>query len=221
MPDLCPFDELLRLMERHASLLEDQADPQKREEDARAIRRIVCAFGRTQPDSEAYEVAAQAFRWANTGNRLLSDYHLNSLEAACWAAESRPLMKRVRELQAAANGDRPAPATQKPRDTETASSPMVGDQRSASGSLATCAELAWEYGTDPEATRKALGRWRKSHAGGDGYKEMADCRPNEPQFLYDRRVVAHVLDGLQRRRNQRDIRRTKTSGQRPAKEFER
>jgi len=85
--------------------------------------------------------------------------------------------------------------------------------------MATPAELAREWGTKPEATRKSLSRWRKNNAGGDGYIQNPDRRPNEPGFLYDRAKVRPVMDGLKQRQDRKAIRRTKTSGQRPAKQI--
>jgi hypothetical protein len=75
-------------------------------------------------------------------------------------------------------------------------------------------ELADQHGTDPEATRQALNRWRKSHAGGDGFIENQDRRPNEPQFLYLASAVESVMQALK----SRQTRRTKSSGQRTAQE---
>jgi hypothetical protein len=83
--------------------------------------------------------------------------------------------------------------------------------------FATHQELAAENGLNPEATRKALGRWREANAGGDGFIEDHDRRPNEPQFLYDRVAVSHVLSRLKMLATRRVIRRTKTSGERPAR----
>jgi hypothetical protein len=79
------------------------------------------------------------------------------------------------------------------------------------------AELAAKYNVDAEATRKAMDRWRRKHAGGDGYTENPDRRPNEPQFLYALRAVALVMEGLKNRTTGRAIRRSKTSGQCPAR----
>jgi hypothetical protein len=79
------------------------------------------------------------------------------------------------------------------------------------------AELATKYAVDAEAARKALDRWRRKHAGGDGYTENPDRRPNEPQFLYSLKAVVSVMEGLKSRTSLRNIRRTKSSGQRPAR----
>lgn len=80
-------------------------------------------------------------------------------------------------------------------------------------------ELATEWAVDPEAARGALNRWRKKNAGGNGYVQNTDRRPNEPEFIYDRAVVSHVMDDLKSRTERREIRRTKTSGQRPAEKI--
>jgi hypothetical protein len=83
--------------------------------------------------------------------------------------------------------------------------------------VATHQELAAEYGLDPEATRNALNRWRKANAGGDGFIENRDRRPNEPQFFYDRVAVAPILNRLKMLATRREIRRAKSSGERPAR----
>ena len=83
--------------------------------------------------------------------------------------------------------------------------------------FATHQELATENGLNSEATRKALNRWRQANAGGDGFIENHDRRPNEPQFLYDRTLVAPVLNRLRTLATRREILRTKSSGERPAK----
>jgi hypothetical protein len=83
--------------------------------------------------------------------------------------------------------------------------------------MATVAELASEWGVNAEAARKALDRWRNKHAGGDGFTQNPDRRPNEPQFIYERAKVYHVMEGLMQRQVRREIRRTKTSGERPAR----
>jgi hypothetical protein len=79
--------------------------------------------------------------------------------------------------------------------------------------VASPKQLADEYHVGAEQTRAALNRWRKRNAGGDGYTEDPDARQDEPRFLYKRSVVRHVMEAMQ----QRVARRTKTSGQRPAK----
>jgi hypothetical protein len=78
------------------------------------------------------------------------------------------------------------------------------------------AQLAEQYGIDTETARKALGRWRHENVFGDGYIENPDRRPNEPRFLYERRAVAAILEAAKDRATRRKIRRTKTSGGRPA-----
>jgi hypothetical protein len=103
--------------------------------------------------------------------------------------------------RAIAHANAPPPAAQKPVTRENAEGHF------------SAAELAAKYEVGAEATRKALDRWRENHAGGDGYTENPDRRSNEPQFLYSLKAVVSVMDGLQ----SRAIRRTKTSGQRPAR----
>lgn len=77
------------------------------------------------------------------------------------------------------------------------------------------AELAKRNGTGPEATRKALDRWRIKNAGGDGYIQNKERRNNEPEFLYSAAAVAHVIQGVKDRETRREIRRTKSSSKRP------
>lgn len=95
--------------------------------------------------------------------------------------------------------------------------PAEHDSAEPADGYFSVAELAARFSVDPEPARKALDRWRKKHAGGDGYTENADRRPNEPQFLYSARAVEHVLSAVKRRATSRELRRTKTSGQRPAR----
>jgi hypothetical protein len=81
---------------------------------------------------------------------------------------------------------------------------------------ATVKELVEEWSVPGEAARKALDRWRQKHAGGDGYTEVSDRRPREPKYLYDRAKVCHVMEAMKDRQTRSEIRRTKTSGERPS-----
>lgn len=112
-----------------------------------------------------------------------------------------------------------APSTLKVAGQQAGSvaTPDLGQQAEPpSKGLATSKDLAREWGVDEEATRKALDRWREKRAGGDGFIEDQDRRPNEPAFRYDRAYVRHVMEGLRDRQTRREIRRTKVSGKRPA-----
>ncbi len=103
----------------------------------------------------------------------------------------------------------------KPSPSRSADAPDAKQSALLKG-MATPKELAAERRLPEEATRKALQRWREGHGGGDGYIQNTECRRNEPRFLYDRAVVAHVLDALEDRTTKREIRRTKTSSARPS-----
>lgn len=102
-------------------------------------------------------------------------------------------------------------------DTPVATPPAIPTEPDAAGTLAPPAVLAETFGTDPEATRQALNRWRQKNAGGDGYVENRDRRPSEPQYLYSLAAVRPTMEALKDRQDKRDIRRTKSSGQRPAR----
>lgn len=60
--------------------------------------------------------------------------------------------------------------------------------------MASTAELANEWHTDPEATRQVLKRWRRKH--GDGWTENAEPKPGDPGFLYDRAAVRPAMEEL-------------------------
>jgi hypothetical protein len=60
--------------------------------------------------------------------------------------------------------------------------------------LASPAELANEWQTDPEATRQVLKRWREKH--GDGWIENTEPKPSDPKFLYDRAAVRPAMQDL-------------------------
>jgi len=55
-------------------------------------------------------------------------------------------------------------------------------------------ELANHYGLGPERVRKALERYRKEHD--EAWVEVTDRRPREPQYLYDPKAVAQLLERM-------------------------
>lgn len=91
----------------------------------------------------------------------------------------------------------------------------ANQSRETADGLFSSSQLAAQWKIDPEATRKALDRWREKHAGGDGYQENTDRRPNEPKYLYSAKAVNPVMESLQSRATRRSIRRTKTSSKLP------
>jgi hypothetical protein len=105
---------------------------------------------------------------------------------------------------AVSSGLSPAVSAPTASGRDTARPPRTG--------FASPRELADEWHLDRECVRKALFRWRQNHAGGDGYIQNNDRRPAEPEFLYDRTVVAPVLDRLAELATRRNI----SSGKCPA-----
>lgn len=60
--------------------------------------------------------------------------------------------------------------------------------------MASTADLATEWHTDPEATRKVLNRWRKKH--GHGWVENTERKSRDARFLYDRNAVRQTMEAL-------------------------
>ena len=60
--------------------------------------------------------------------------------------------------------------------------------------MASTADLANEWHTDPEQTRQVLQRWRKKH--GHGWVENTERKPSDPRFLYDRAAVSRAMEEL-------------------------
>lgn len=69
------------------------------------------------------------------------------------------------------------------------------------------ADIARRNDLNSEALRKRLERWRKTHD--EGWIEVSDRKPHEPQYLYRVGAVQHILDDLKASGG--------TSGERPAK----
>jgi hypothetical protein len=77
------------------------------------------------------------------------------------------------------------------------------------------AELAAQYKTNPEATRRVLERWRKRRLDSGGFIRNEDRQPNEPEYLYSRSAVHSAMQELQHREIKRTVkqaRRTNMSG---------
>jgi hypothetical protein len=69
------------------------------------------------------------------------------------------------------------------------------------------AKLAEVFGVPPEALRKRLERFRHGHH--DGFVEVADRKPHEPQFLYRVKDVRPIMDDMKTS--------SRTSSKRPAR----
>ena len=74
----------------------------------------------------------------------------------------------------------------------------TGEKVVSEGKLSP-SEIAQRYSLPVGSVRKALERWRKKNAGGDGFVENPDARKNEARFLYDLRIVGYVIDALKQR----------------------
>jgi hypothetical protein len=99
------------------------------------------------------------------------------------------------------------PASPPPRQSK----PITVPAATGLGHL-SAADLAHQYGTNADATRKHLDRWRQNRGPGDGYMENADRRENEPKYLY---AAAAVAPAIQR------FPSDKSSDERPAETFRR
>jgi hypothetical protein len=104
------------------------------------------------------------------------------------------------------------PASPPPRQSK----PITVPAATGLGHL-SAADLAHQYGTNADATRKHLDRWRQNRGPGDGYMENADRRENEPKYLYAADAVAPAMQTLRDRQERKAIRRTKTSVERPTR----
>lgn len=65
--------------------------------------------------------------------------------------------------------------------------------------------LAKDWDLPAEATRKSLERWRKDNTvqAGTGFIENSDAGPNETKWLYNRKAVEGVLQGMRSRQTKR------------------
>jgi hypothetical protein len=86
----------------------------------------------------------------------------------------------------------------------------VGQNDKPSAGMASPRELADEYGLKLQPTRKALERWRKNHVLANGYIEITERIPNDPQFLYSRPHVKPMLEELKRKSDLKAMRRPKS-----------
>jgi hypothetical protein len=111
------------------------------------------------------------------------------------------------------NGDRDNSLDKAPSVTKQPE-PLIG-AANATGLgdvLASPADIAQRYDLPLEPLQKRLGRWRQKHD--EGWKEVTDRKPREPQFLYKLSAVSPIIEEMASRRKDAS---SEASSHRPAK----